>query len=194
MYCEGKYSEAESQYREALAINRRALGERHPKVALCLRNIGQALSGQRRHDEAERVLKEALALDRSALGRDHPAVAKSLTYLAESQCRSGKALEAERSAREALTINIARLGNEHPQTKESEGALGCALVKLSRVAEAEPFLLSQVAALEGDRGAQVEYPDAVQQIIDMYTAWGKPDKAAEWRAKLPKAAAPLPVK
>ncbi len=26
---------------------------------------------------------------------------------------------------------------------------------------------------------------ALEALIDLYDAWGKPDKAAEWRAKLP---------
>jgi hypothetical protein len=33
----------------------------------------------------------------------------------------------------------------------------------------------------------------MKEIVQLYEAWGKPDKAAEWRAKLPPAAAELPT-
>jgi hypothetical protein len=36
--------------------------------------------------------------------------------------------------------------------------------------------------------------DTVRQLVDVYDAWGKPEKAAEWRAKLTKPAAPEPAK
>jgi hypothetical protein len=29
----------------------------------------------------------------------------------------------------------------------------------------------------------------MRRVVDLYTAWGRPDKAAEWREKLPKTAA-----
>ena len=33
-----------------------------------------------------------------------------------------------------------------------------------------------------------------QQIAALYEGWGKPDEAAEWRAKLPKPATAAPAK
>jgi hypothetical protein len=33
-----------------------------------------------------------------------------------------------------------------------------------------------------------------RHLVSLYEAMGKPEKAAEWRAKLPKPAAPAPVK
>jgi len=180
-----QYSEAEASYREALAIRRRALGERHPSVALDLANIGQVLSMQGKYQEAERVLREALAIERPTLGNDHPRVAVALTFLADSLCRSGKASDAERAAREALTINSTRLRKDHPRTKESEGALGCAMAKQRRFVEAEPFLLSYFAALQADTSVEGDSSEVAVRIADMYEAWGKLDKAAEWRKKLP---------
>jgi hypothetical protein len=106
-----------------------------------------------------------------------------MTFLADCLCRSGKAPAAEETARAALKINTDRLGKDHPRTKESEGALGCAMVKGGRYGEAEPYMLSFAAALEQNRGAEGDLREVSQQIADMYAAWGKPDKAAEWRKK-----------
>ena len=183
LYLQKKYYEAENYYRQALAIDRRAMGDRHPDVATNLTNIGQALTMQKKYAEAEAVLGEALAIKRESIGADHPEVALTMTFLADSLCRSGKAQEAEKAARGALAINSARMGKDHPRTKESEGALGCAMASGGRYAEAEPYMLSFAAALDGKIGAEGDPREAAQRIADMYAAWGKPDRAAEWRKK-----------
>ena len=184
LYLQKKYHEAENYYRQALAIDRRAMGERHPDVATNLTNIGQALTMQRKYAEAEAVLGEAIAIKQESMGDDHPDVALTMTFLADSLCRSGKAPEAERTARRALTINASRLGKDHPRTKESEGALGCAMARSGRYGEAEPYLLNYAAALEQNIGAEGDPREVAQQLAEMYAAWGRLDKAAEWRRKL----------
>ena len=183
LYLQKKYYEAENYYRQALAIDRRAMGARHPDVATNLTNIGQALTMQRKYAEAEAVLGESIAIKRESMGGDHPDVALTMTFLADCFCRSGKAPEAEQTARAALKINTDRLGKDHPRTKESEGALGCAMVRSGRYGEAEPYMLSFAAALEQNTRREGDPREVAQQIADMYTAWGKPDKAAEWRKK-----------
>ena len=183
LYLQKKHYEAENYYRQALAIDERAFGGRHPEVATNLTNIGQALTMQKRYGEAEAVFGEAIAIKKESLGADHPEVALATTFLADSLCRSGKASEAEETARAALKINTDRLGKDHPRTKESEGALGCAMVKSGRYGEAEPYMLSFADALEQNTGAEGDAREVAQQIAGMYAAWGKPDKAAEWRKK-----------
>jgi tetratricopeptide (TPR) repeat protein len=159
------------------------MGERHPDVATNLTNIGQALTMQKRYAEAEAVYGEALSIKKESIGADHPEVALTMTFLADSLCRSGRPREAERAARGALAINAARLGRDHPRTKESEGALGCALAGSGRYGEAEPYLLSFADALDRKIGAEGDPREVTRQIADMYAAWGKPEKAAEWRKK-----------
>lgn len=41
--CEGKFDEAESLFREALAIDEGAHGSRHPEVASCLNSLAALL-------------------------------------------------------------------------------------------------------------------------------------------------------
>ena len=56
-----------------------------------------------------------------------------------------------------------------------------------RFDEAEPLLLEGYTGLESslpaDRRAE-KLPLAIERLIRLYDAWGKPDKADEWRAKL----------
>jgi len=69
------------------------------------------------------------------------------------------------------------------------GYLGDALMGQLRYADAEPvFLLAANGILTGSGFAEDEKRLAIGRVISLYDAWGKPDKAAEWRAKLPKEA------
>ena len=66
----------------------------------------------------------------------------------------------------------------------AEGGLGRCLTMLRRYAEAEPLLLSSHAAIQ--KLADVEaHHRAVDKLVKLYEAWEKPDKASEWRAKMP---------
>jgi hypothetical protein len=67
--------------------------------------------------------------------------------------------------------------------KESEGALGCALAGSGRYGEAEPYMLSFAEALDKKIGAEGDPRAVAQHFANMYAAWGKPDRAAEWRKK-----------
>jgi len=64
--------------------------------------------------------------------------------------------------------------------------LGLLCTKQSRYAEAEPLL---VQAFEGRlKKLGMEHPDtlgSLRCVIELYEAWGKTEKAEQWRAKLP---------
>ncbi len=45
------------------------------------------------------------------------------------------------------------------------------------------FGQTTLRGLFGDEHARTQ--KAIKRVADLYDAWGKPDKAAEWRAKLP---------
>ena len=60
-----------------------------------------------------------------------------------------------------------------------------ALAKQHRWVEAEPLLLTYGAALEPKSGVEGDIGEVARQIVDMYDSWGKPEKAAQWRRKLP---------
>jgi Tetratricopeptide repeat len=78
---QGKYAEAEQNYRRALAIDEKALGPDHPTVATRLNNIGGAQQAQGKYVEAEQNFRRALAIDEKALGPYHPTTAVVRTNL-----------------------------------------------------------------------------------------------------------------
>ncbi len=66
--------------------------------------------------------------------------------------------------------------------------LGESLVRQQRFRDAETLLLEGYAVLEVQSDmerANVRARRALQRVVVLYDAWDKPEKAAEWRAKLP---------
>ena len=184
LYLQGKYPEAEASYSEALAINRKAFGEQHPTVALCLANLGQAQDAMGRYAQAEAALREALDIDRKALGDGHPDVATDLTFLSVVLRHLNRPVQAEAAAREALAIYVKSQTSGDNRVREAEGALGAALLAQRQWQQAEPLLLSFAEALEKNPRVEGDRVEVERQIAEMYDAWGKPEKAKEWRAKL----------
>jgi tetratricopeptide (TPR) repeat protein len=68
---QGKLTEAEAMYREALAVQQRVIGREHPSTLLTLFNLALLLLGTDAA-AAEPLFREALAGYERVLGADHP--------------------------------------------------------------------------------------------------------------------------
>ncbi len=188
-----EYTEAERLFREALDVNTRLLGEEHPEVSTNLNNLALVLRDQARYAEAESLFRHALALDRKLYGEDHPVVAIVLNNLANLVQRQGDYGGAESLYREAIAVKRRTFPENHWEVATVKSLLGGCLSAARRYRDAEPLLLESypvIAAQFGD--AHNRSRVALRRIIDLYDAWGKPDKTSEWRAKLPKEQSPKP--
>jgi serine/threonine-protein kinase len=185
----GERSEAETLYREVLAMRRKLYGNHHPKVAPSLSNLAFVLLAEGRPAEAEPFAREALAIT----APDHPNRAVFLRHIAAALAGQGKGREAEPLAREALAIfRLSKSESSRWRTPDAESVLGSCLAAQGRYAEAEPLLLGAYRVLKADRGEGARYaPAALQRILDLYTVWGRPDRAAVYRnGEAPTAPAP----
>ena len=72
---QGRYSEAEPLYQQALELYKRLLGEEHPYVASSLHNLAALYDNQGRYSEAEPLYQQALELTKRLLGEEHPDMA-----------------------------------------------------------------------------------------------------------------------
>lgn len=108
--------------------------------------------------------------------------------------QEGRFAEAERVLRESLRRydggRMLTLGlRVHPRAR-AESGLGTALAGEKKFAEAEPLLVHAFEELKanessygGDARAMVR--EASDAVVALYVGWGKPLKAAEWRAARP---------
>ncbi len=126
----GNLSQAEKYIREALAMQRKLLGNEHPDVAASLENLARVLSSQDRLEEAEAKYLEALTLERKLLGDEHATVTATLGNLALVLQREGKLDQAEVFFREAVSHYPPAEGRD-PSTENSP--LGVILHHLAEV-------------------------------------------------------------
>ncbi len=183
---QGKLSEAELYYREALEGKRRVLGDDDPTTLTSINNMGLLFQGQGKLSEAELYYREALEGYRRVLGDDHLNTLTSIGNLGDVYGRLGRHAEAETLLVEALERARRTLPREHGTTGILLRKYGACLTRQRRHAAAETALLEAheilTAAVGADHGQTVKVP---ADLVDLYESWGKPDKAAEWRARLP---------
>jgi len=77
-------------------------------------------------------------------------------------------------------------GKDYPLTIQVMELLGTLYLDQGRYAEGEPLLLKHQQARRERLGA--DHPAtavSTKTLIRLYEAWKKPEKAEEWRAKLP---------
>ncbi len=115
-YNQGKYSEAELLYLEALEMRRRLFTSDHPDVATSLNNLANLYYNQGKYSKAELLYLNALKIRRRLFTNDHPDVATSLNNLANLYYNQGKYSEAELLYLNALAMSERTLGTNHPNT------------------------------------------------------------------------------
>ncbi|MBD2493849.1 tetratricopeptide repeat protein [Nostoc sp. FACHB-280] len=174
---QGKYSEAEPFCIEALALNRKLLGEEHLDVAINLNNLANLYTSQGKYSEAEPFYIEALVLKRKLLGEEHPSVATSLNNLAELYNSQGKYSEAESLHNQALALRRKLLGEEHPDVALSLNNLANLYSSQGRYSEAEP-LQSQALALRLKLLGE-EHPDVALSLNNLAELYISQDRYSE---------------
>jgi tetratricopeptide (TPR) repeat protein len=178
-YAEGKRDAAIERLRTSLQMSRQVPG-REPDVAGAAASLAYWLIDAQQYDEARDLLDESLRIRRKTLGDRHPQVAGTLTVKANLMLAMGRYEAARDLAREAADILQGAVPDDHWQVAAARNAEGAALAHLGRFDEAERLLLASRAGL-----AQAPIPDLVakgeHRLADLYVAWGKPDKAAEFR-------------
>jgi CHAT domain-containing protein/tetratricopeptide (TPR) repeat protein len=152
LFARGKYADAESLVRKALAICEEVLGPRHPRTAENYDDLAAYLSAQGKARDAEPLHRKALAIKEEVLGPKHPLTATSYNNLAYNLFGQGKARDAESLHRKALAIRQEVLGPRHPDTAYSYNNLGVTLDSQGKVRDAEPLHRKALAIREAVLG------------------------------------------
>ncbi len=195
---EKKFADAESVDRETLAMRRKLLGNSHPGVATAINNLAYVLRVEGKLDEVEPLQRESLDIRKKLLGTTPPFQPSALddigvayTQLTLTMLTEKKFVEAEPVIREWIAL-AEQQRPDHWQTFCARTFLGSCLLGQKKYAEAEPLLLagyqgmkereSTISTLTKER----EFVNAaINPIIRLYNATGRPEEAAKWKAKLP---------
>ena len=185
-----KPNEAEPLFRQALKGYRKLQGPDGPLTLDLTLDLANLLNQSGRGADAEPLLRDALEPFRKQFGPDDFRMAGILAPLGLSLIQQGKWTEAEPILRECLVVRE-KLQPDEWTTFTTRSLLGGSLLGQKKYAEAEPLIVSGYEGMKA-REAKIPPPgkprltDAAERVVQLYEAWGKKDKAAEWRAKLAK--------
>jgi tetratricopeptide (TPR) repeat protein len=160
-----------------------------------------ALSGE--NAKAALLLKEELPDARKRLPADSMQLADMLALIGMGLSERKDWAEAEQHLRECLRIRESR-GSDDYKTDSVKSLLGGALLGQKQYADAKPLLLAGYEGMMAHQSsmppqAAVLIPQAIDRLIELYTATNKPDEVKKWRAErakypTPKEVAPPPQK
>jgi hypothetical protein len=149
-----------------------------------------SLEKKGRFDEADVWRRKWLAAVRKRDGPDSAAYTEELATQGGDMLRSKRHADAEPILRECLAI----LQRKQPgawTTFHARSLLGDALLGQAKYVDAEPLLVQGYEGLKAREGqiprlyARHNVAEAGQRIVRLYEAWGRVEKAAEWRTKVP---------
>ena len=185
---QNKYAQAEAIQAKAVEILRRVLGEQHPNTLTSAGVLARIYFEEGKYADSEPLFRKVVEGRRRVLGPQHPFTAETMTAFADLLRHEDKYAEAESVARDALQIlektNPGNWGRYHVQS-----LLGAILTSEKRYAEAEPLLISGYDGMV-QRKATIPNPDkpdvaeAGNWTVQLYQAWGRPEKAKDWEAKM----------
>jgi eukaryotic-like serine/threonine-protein kinase len=187
-----RYTEAEPLLREALVRSRETNGLGHPNTHTVIAHLAALHKKQGTPHLDEPFLRELVGYLRDHPGPASYLYANELGVLAENLLAQKKYTEAEPFARDCLAIR----GKNRPDgwtTFFTKSLVGQSLLGQKKYAEAEPLLIEGYTGMKEreakiPQAAKVELTNAAERVVELYDSWGLPEKAAEWRTKLPKSA------
>jgi serine/threonine protein kinase/tetratricopeptide (TPR) repeat protein len=189
----GRHDEAAGKFEDALKRTKRSAG--FPLTPVDMAALGACYRATHRLAESHEFLQTKLASLEAAPGDDgiRPQVALVRGQLGLTLLREGLFAQAETMLRRSLAgyddpgLRPLHL-RLHPRQQAMSG-LGQALAGQGKFAEAEPLVVQAFQELQanehriaGDRAGMVR--EARDAMLALYTAWGKPEKIAEWTANL----------
>jgi tetratricopeptide (TPR) repeat protein len=185
---EGTYALAEPEFLKLLEVERRALGEDHPYTLVTMNNLALLYRYQGNYAQAEPLYIKLLDLQRRVLGAEHPRRLASMNDLALLYLNQAKDAEAEA----LLRVTLASYEKAMTDTwgrYNCRSLLGASLAGQKKYAESEALLLSGYEGMTQristiPAASRLRLEQTGKQIVELYREWGKPQKAAEWRAKL----------
>ncbi len=167
---------------------RKVLGLGHPNTLSIIGHLSDLHIKHGTPQLGEPPLREAVAYLKDHPGPGSYLYGNLLAHLCRNLLAQKKFADAELVARECLRIRTEN-GPGRWTTFSTMALVGSALLGQSKHSDAEPFLLKGYEGMKQREanislGARLELTQALEQLVQLYDGWGKPEKAAEWRKKL----------
>ncbi len=194
----GKLDLALPLYEQALPLVRAKFGPGHPNTLTTLNNLAQCYQKLGKHDLLRSTLREGISSSRRVYPGDSLPLAQGLAVAGLLLLQSRDFDEAEPLLRECLAIRE-KSQPDHWATFNTQSMLGGALLGQKKVDEAESLLRKGYEGMKQREQTippqgQVRLSDALDRLIELYTATKRPEEVKKYQAERTKypIAAPIP--
>jgi eukaryotic-like serine/threonine-protein kinase len=177
----GKLDDAETAFREAMAIETRILGADHPTIAMTLTQLAELARARRDYATGIELYREALRRI-AAVDPENSGIAIVSGLLANVLRENGEHEEAEVTYLHSIEHMKRIFPATHVRVGRSYVGLGLNYHAQMKYREAEAALLEAANILGSSGNPGVER--AYTALVSLYEAWSKPEMANEYRLKL----------
>ena len=189
----GQTERAISLFEETLRLNKERLGPSHPSVYTTMWNLANALNARGTTDrqDAELAMYEQAAAGIERLDFRHEDADSILRDLSLAYEKRNEHDHAEVWWRKRLQVVENKFGTRSAEYASALLSLGTSLATQRKWAEAEALLKKaydiqheRISTNPEDRAAKIE--QVIDQLVQLYEKWGKPDEAEKWRKRVEK--------
>jgi len=164
------------------------IGPNAPNTLNTESNLASVYLDEGKPAEALPLLLKCVEDHKRVFGAEDDRTQDIKTLLGIDYLKLKEFVQAEKQFREVLPLKEKTAPDKWGRFY-AQSSLGAAIAGQKRYAEAEPLLAGGYEGIKQREGGL--YPDqkkylseAGERVVAMYQAWGKPEKVAEWRAKL----------
>ena len=190
----GRHAEAFPLFEQSLELMQTSLGPEHPFTLRVMHSLAMAYLEGDQPEKALPLFDRNIAGWRKRLANNETSFAGWLALVSDDLLKYRQHQAAETYLRECLAIRE-RTQPDVWTTFNSKSQLGGALLGQKKYAEVEPLL---VAGYEGMKQreatipeqAKIRLPEALDRLIELYTATDKPEEVNKWQAEQAKYAPP----
>ena len=175
---QGRYSDAEGVFVQAVDRGSRALGREHPSTSLYANDLALQYWLQGRYKEAESLYLETLGISRLVSGEEHTNTLLLMGNLALLYGAQGRYDEAESLFLKTLQSGHIVWGRDHPFTLDFTLGLGMVYRDWGRHEQAEQVLTGVLASKRRTLGTNHVYTVwAMNELARLYIKLGRHDEA-----------------
>jgi len=182
---DNNYDEALALTREAIHIQRQVQGDNSAAVAGELLYLATIHTEKGDPAAAVPVVRESVEIYRhlATEGNGVPEwYASALNNMGANLSLIGECTEALPYLEEGIEVYESLSGGDPANTGNTRSHYGACLTELGRYQEAEDALLAAYSAIQAGRDDEHLWTTrTADRLVALYEAWGKPDRAAEYR-------------
>jgi serine/threonine protein kinase/predicted negative regulator of RcsB-dependent stress response len=175
---EQQWALAKQTYERALQVDRRVLGDDHPRVAMRLNNLAVVAQNIGDLKMAEALYRDAIRRDEQAYGEQHPETGAALGNYGLLLQREGRLAEAEPLLRSALDVVLKLYGPDNYNVGYARVSLAMLLHDEGALPESEAEFRQALAVYGKSLPANHQYrAAALMHFARLLVDRGKPDEA-----------------